>query len=446
MVSMNLSLFLKKHSVAEGDHVCVQKGAAEFKGTIIPSSDDSVLVLKLDNGYNVGLELQNISSVKHLAEGRRVSKAPLKPLQKNPALPSILILHTGGTIASRVDYRTGAVSTSFEPADLVSMFPALAEIANIRSRLLANMFSEDMRFAHYELLCKEIEKEIQSDSSLKGIIVTHGTDTLAYTSAALAFALQHLPLPVILVGAQRSSDRPSSDASDNLLAAALLITKTDFAGVGICMHETANDGVCVLLPACKTRKLHSSRRDAFKAVNAMPLARILVSNGSIEWLDLNYPKKSGLPLVVLPRFEEKVALVKVHPNFSSDQLSPFENYKGLVIEGTGLGQMPIGVPNDLSKPNKKNFDAIRKIISNGCIVVMTSQTVFGRVQMHVYSGAVDLTALGVIPGEDMLSETAFIKLAWLLGNFKDAEEIKRLMKTNLAGEISDFSHASEAFL
>jgi len=436
---LNASQLLKKHKVAEGDHVSVTKSGAVFKGTIIPSSDESVLVLKMDNGYNVGLDAGSIDSVEKLSSGKRVAKAPSNSLQNIPGLPTILILHTGGTIASRVDYRTGAVFASFNPEDLVPLFPGLEAIANFESRLLSKMWSEDMRFPHYSLIAKEIGKEIQKNPSLAGIIIAHGTDTMHYSSAALAFAIQNSPIPIIFVGAQRSSDRGSSDAHTNMLAAANFIVKSDFSGVAICMHETSDDDWCAILPACKTRKMHSSRRDAFQPINDSIIARVHSKTGEIQFVKTDYLRKGKRVPLIRPDFADRVALVKLHTHFSADQLEPYLKYDGLVLEGMALGHAPIAAPNELSKPNLKNREMLEKILQKGCVVAMASQCLFGRVHMHVYDKAVDLANMGVVGCEDMLPETAFVKLAWLLGNFKDKDEVKRLIATNLVGEISAFT-------
>ena len=267
--------------------------------------------------------------------------------------------------------------------------------------------------------------------------MTHGTDTMTYTSAALAFSLENIPIPVIIVGAQRSSDRGSSDASVNLICAAEFIAKSDFAGVALCMHEKMDDDICAILPACKTRKMHTSRRDAFKPINDTVIARVDFEKRKIEFVKKEYMKKDKKrKLTIKNEFEDKVSILKCHPNMFPEQFEFFKGYKGLVIEGTGLGQAPVGVPNELCEIHKKNLAAIKKLVETGTVVVMTSQTIFGRVQMHVYSNAIDLVNAGVIPGEDMTSETAFIKLAWLLGNYKNKDEINKLLVTNLRGEIN----------
>ncbi|MAG22357.1 MAG: Glu-tRNA(Gln) amidotransferase GatDE subunit D [Candidatus Diapherotrites archaeon] len=440
---MDLKSFLKKNKLKKGDIVEVIKGKASIKGTIVPSKDPKLISLKLNSGYNTGIIIDTSINVKKIGVGKEVGKAKTIKFKKNPSFPTVSVLQIGGTIASRVDYRTGAVYTSYTPEDLITSVPELVEIANIESRLVSNMFSEDMRFAHYTTIAKEIEKEVKK--GVKGIILPHGTDTMTYTSAALAFILKDLPIPVILVGAQRSTDRGSTDAIMNLICAVEFIAKTDFAGVGICMHETTQDDNCVILPACKTRKLHTSKRNAFKPVNDTAIARINFNSRKIEFIKKDYQKrnKSG-KLRVMDKLDEKVALLKVHPNLMAKQIEFFKKnkYNGLVLEGTGLGQAPVGTPNPLCKENKNVMKAIEDLIKSGCTIIMTSQCIFGRIQMHVYSNAVDLVNAGVIPGQDMLPETAFIKLAWLLGNYKKSE-VKDLVVKNLRGEISECTPINE---
>lgn len=443
---MGYKEFLKKHGLKEGDIAEASKGKTMLIGTIVPSASNDILSLKLESGYNAGIKIGPGLKVKKKGEGKAVGKAKAAKFEKKKGLPTISILQIGGTISARVDYRTGAVYTTFKPEDLLTLVPELAAKANIETRLISNMLSEDMRFAHYQAIAKEIAKEAKK--GIKGIMLPHGTDTMGYTAAALAFMLEDLNIPVILVGAQRSVDRGSTDAIMNLVCAAEFITKTDFAGIGICMHESSNDDNCVILPACKTRKLHTSRRDAFKVVNASPIARINFKTMEISFIKKDYSKQSaGKKLKLLGKFEEKVAILKTFPNLLHEQVAFFtkEKYRGLVIEGTGLGQAPVGCPNDLCSENLKIMEEIKKLIKSGCVVVMASQCIFGSVQMHVYSDAVDLVKAGVIPGEDMLAETAFVKLAWLLGNFK-AEEAKKLVGKNLRGEISERAEIEEDFL
>ncbi|MCD6434087.1 MAG: Glu-tRNA(Gln) amidotransferase subunit GatD [Candidatus Diapherotrites archaeon] len=432
---MKINSFLKKHKLQEGDIVELWKDSEKFKGTILPS-EGQILNLKLSNGYNAGFKISNIKKIKKLGKGLRPRKPKARKLRQRKDLPTISILHTGGTIASRVDYRTGAVITSFEPEDLLSMFPQLGEIANYNSKLISNMFSEDMRFRHYTLIANAIARELKKD--IEGIIIAHGTDTMHYSSAALAFALEDLPLPVLLVGAQRSSDRGSSDAMMNLSCAANFIANSEFAGVAICMHSSTSDDYCSILPACKTRKMHTSRRDAFKAINAREIARVYYKTNKIEFIAKEFMRKDKKrKLKLRDRFEEKVALLKIHPNLMPEQIAFFRErkYKGLIIEGTGLGHAPINVTNEFNKIHRRIFAELKKLVEDGCVVGMTSQCLFGRVNMNVYSTGRDLQSIGVIPCEDMLPEVALVKLSWLLGNF-NKEKARELLNKNLRGEIS----------
>ncbi|MFC1697288.1 Glu-tRNA(Gln) amidotransferase subunit GatD [Nanoarchaeota archaeon] len=426
----------------EGDKVKVFTKDKEYEGILMPEADNSVIV-KLKNGYNVGIIKKNVKKIE-VIEKFIESKDKKEEVKHKKGLKKITILHTGGTIASKVDYRTGGVVSKFSPSELLDKFPELREIANIDSKLISQMFSEDMRFVHYKKMLKAIKEEINKGAD--GIILTHGTDTISYTAVALALGLEGLNVPVIIVGAQRSSDRGSSDAGMNLICAAKFIAKTDFAEVAICMHENMSDENCLILPACKTRKMHTSRRDAFKPINVEPFARVNYKSSKVEFLRKDYVvREEGRELVVKDKFEEKVGFIKCHPNMIPAQFEFFKGYKGLVIEGTGLGQAPVGVPNDDCKIHKKILDVIDKLTHAGCIVVMTSQCIYGRVQMHVYSNAIDLVNVGVIPGEDMFAETAFIKLAWVLGNYGDGEAAE-LMRNNLRGEISERMEIQEEFI
>ncbi len=414
-----------------GDRVKVVTKDEAVEGVLMPSEGGKVVV-KLESGYNIGIDKKKIKEIKVLEKYKKSEPAKAK-VEAKKGLPTIAILHTGGTIASKIDYKTGGVVARFSPEELLELFPELKEIANIKSELIRNMFSDDLRFDHFSAIANAVEKEVKKGAD--GIIVSIGTDNLAVASAALAFILEKCPIPVILVGAQRSSDRGSSDAAANLICAANFIAKTDFAGVAVCMHENMSDNTCVILPACKTRKLHSSRRDAFKPVNDIPIAKVNYETKKIEFLKKNYLKKSK-ELAVKPKMEQKVGLLKITVNMFPEQFLAYKGYKGLIIEGTGLGHTPLHVVDESTKIHEKIKDAIKTLVDSGTVVVMTIQCLFGRVGMKVYSKGRDLQKLGVISGEDMLPETAFVKLAWLLGNYPK-EKAKELIGNNLRGEISE---------
>tara|TARA_Y100000034_G_C6889149_1_gene408759 strand:- start:63 stop:1148 length:1086 start_codon:yes stop_codon:yes gene_type:complete len=348
-------------------------------------------------------------------------------------MKKISILHTGGTISSKVDYKTGAVSAKFSEKDMLKLYPEIKTIAKISSRLVANMFSEDMNFQHYNLLAKEVEKEIKKGA--EGIIITHGTDTIHYTSSALSFILENLPIPVILVGAQRSSDRGSTDATLNLLCSLTFIAQTNFSEVGICMHETNSDDSCLILPALKTRKIHSSRRDAFKAINSKPIARV-TKQGNVGFIE-KYNKKTEKKSLKLNLFNEKikVGILKTHPNLSSEEIKNYSSFNGLIIEGTGLGHLPINKTDKLTLENEKILQELKKLALK-IPVIMTTQTIFGKINLNVYNTGRKLQEIGILGDQlDMLTETAYIKLAWLLSNYKKGE-IPKLVSRNFRGEFS----------
>ena len=424
-----------------GDRVRISSKRGAEEGILMPSPDKSTVLLKLDSGYNVGFEKKTVSKMTLIAKATAKKKTVSK-ITKDPHLPTIAILHTGGTIASKVDYRTGAVASEFGPEELLSLFPELQNIANIESELIAQMWSDDLRFAHFSLIAKAIERQVKK--GVKGIIIGIGTDNLAVASAALSFIVEQSPVPILLVGAQRSSDRGSSDAGMNLICAAEFATKTDFGGVAICMHESASDKTCVILPATKTYKLHASRRDAFKPINDAPLARIDYKTKEIHYLQKEYPKRAD-KLLLKPKMEDKVGLLNIHINMFPEQFSFFKGYKGLIIEGTGLGHTPGQVPNKEAAIHKKIYPAIKKVIDSGCVVVMATQCLFGGVNMNVYDKGRDLLELGVIPGKDMLANTALVKLSWLLGNHS-REEAKKLVGKNLRGEINERLQFEEDFM
>lgn len=418
---------IKQANATVGDIVQVTENNETYEGILIPRpeyGDDKHIVIKLKTGYNVGISIGPTTQITKTGAGAKPAfVAPAPPKQK-PNMPKVAIISTGGTIASRVDYRTGAVRPALTASDLYSVVPELSDIATIDAEILFNIFSEDIGCRHWTELAKTIADRIEKGEH--GVVIAHGTDTMGYTAAAMSFALQELPVPVVLVGAQRSADRPSSDAATNLTGAVTAAAKAPFAEVVLAMHETPSDKIIVLHRGTKVRKCHTSRRDTFKSVNAEPLAK--VENAKVAMLTSDFRKRdNSRKLVLKPDFEEKVALVKFHPNLDPEVIEHYidKGYKGIILEGTGLGH----IRNQCLPP-------IRKAIEKGLIVGMTSQCIWGRVNMNVYDRGRDLLKLGVIPLEDMLPETALVKLMWILGQTRDVEESKKLLLTNIAHEIS----------
>jgi glutamyl-tRNA(Gln) amidotransferase subunit D len=418
---------LKSVEAEIGDVIRVTKDGESWEGILIPRSeigDEHHIVLKMKSGYNVGVRIDSTAKVEKVGEGVKPTFTPPPLPEQNKSLPRVAIVSTGGTIASRVDYRTGGVRPALSASELYSVVPELSEIAVVDTEILFSIYSENITAKHWIATAKAVAKHIEN--GVDGVVVAHGTDTLGYSAAALSFALQDLPVPVVMVASQRSADRPSSDAATNLVGAVRAAVSAPFAEVVIAMHETVSDTSIVFHRGTKVRKCHTSRRDTFKSINASPLARI--EDNKIRMLTKSYRKRDvSRKLKLNPKFEEKVAFVKAYPDLNPEVIDWYvdKGVRGIVLEGTGLGHV-----------GDYLFSAIRNAVEKGVIVCMTSQCIWGRLNMNVYDQGRDLLALGVISLDDMLPETAYVKLRWVLGQTADIEEAKRLLKENIAYEYS----------
>ena len=429
MYSKRIADSLKKDGIEVGDRIKVVSGGIAFEGLLMPrpySGDPDIVVLKLDTGYNTGLRTQSIGLV---------SKAPARPKDETPEEEStpgdIAVLGCGGTIASKIEYKTGAVYPSITPKELRAAFPALGRWP-IHSRQIFSLFSDDMNAHHWSLLADEVEREIKAGSS--GIVVMHGTDTMTYTSAVISYMFQNLPVPVILVGSQRSSDRPSSENEMNMLNSVYAATK-DVGEVMVCMHATDSDDTCHLHRGTRVRKMHSSGRDAFRSIGMQPL--FSVDHRSDRFEPISQCRKRSKPpeLVVRKKVNDNVALIYVHPNIQPSLISKLSDYDGVVLMGTGLGHVPTNAFHD--KTVRGIYKPICELIESGIPVVMSSQCIEGRICMRVYTNGRLLRDAGVIgDGADWTPEAAYAKLCWALGQTKKMDEVRDLMMTEIAGEIS----------
>jgi len=419
--------FLKKVGAEIGDIIRVTKDGETYEGILIPRSeygDKKHIIIKLKSGYNVGIRVDPTTQVKKVGVGVKPTFSPPPLPKQKQGLPKVAIVSTGGTIASRVDYRTGGVRPALSASDLYSVVPELSEIAIVDTQILFSLYSENITAKHWSETAKNVAKHIEKGAA--GVVVAHGTDTLGYTAAALSFALQDLPVPVIMVASQRSADRPSSDAATNLIGAVKAAASAPFAEVVVAMHETVSDKSITFHRGTKVRKCHTSRRDTFRSINASPLAKM--ENDQITILVEDYRKRNpSRKLVLKPNFDEKVALVKFHPSLNPEVIEWYVNkgYRGIILEGTGLGHV-----------GNYCFSAIQKAIENDVVVAMTSQCIWGRLGMNVYDQGRDLLAMRVLPLEDMLPETALVKLMWIFGQTTNMEEAKGLLTENIAHEIS----------
>ena len=403
-----------------GDRVRVERGDTAYEGILMPSTTAEQVVVKLDGGYNVGLDRADSDYEVLESDVYAVGEADTdadSEVAFDEELPTIALISTGGTIASTVDYRTGAVTAQFDAEDVLRAVPDLAGRANYRGRVVANILSENMTPEVWRDLARAVYEEIRDGAD--GVVVMHGTDTMQYSASALAFMLD-TPVPIVFTGSQRSADRPSSDNVMNAVCA-VEAAKGDCAEVLVCMHETESDDRCALHRGTRVRKNHTSRRDAFETVGNAPLGAVDYDTADVSFARAYVPRGER-ELAIEDELATDVELVKFTPGMDPAFLDLCEGASGVVVEGTGLGH----VHTDL-------IDRIESLVDGGTTVVMTSQCLEGRVCDRVYDTGRDLLEAGVVEAGDTLPGTAKVKLTWVLANARSVEEA---MGTSLAGEIT----------
>jgi len=405
----------------------IRTETGKFKGIILPraeTADDEHIVIKMPTGYNTGFHIGHIKGIEELGFKEAKYKIPEKEFPYSPDKPNVTLLGTGGTIASRLDYRTGAVIPAFTPGELYGAVPELADVCNLTTHKLYGIFSENMGAEQYIALAKAIGEEIEKGTD--GIIIGHGTDTMHHTAAVLSFMVQDSPIPIVMVGSQRSSDRPSSDAALNLRCAAYTAAHSDVAEVMVCMFGPTSDFYNLLHQGTRVRKMHSSYRDTFRTIGDIPIAR--VTPDSITPIRTDYRKrdKKRKPIIE-PYFNQRVTILYYYPNMQPDIVEALieKDYEGIIIAGTGLGHV-----------NKPLYEPLKKAIKKGIKIFMTVQTLWGYTQMYVYDTGRDIMHLGVVPLDNMLPEVAYVKLAWVLGQTDDPEEVEEMMRTPIARETT----------
>ncbi len=419
---------------APGDRIKVITESELFEGILMPRPEileKGITVIKLDNGYNLGIDKNKIKEIALIEKYTQKTKKVHLPKQ-NPTLPTITILSAGGTISSRVDYRTGGTYAYYTAEDFIAMCPELENIANIRAKAIMQIMSEDILPYDWKKMARAVAFELNSEKT-EGVVLTMGTDTLHFAAAALSFFLKDINKPVIITAAQRSIDRGSSDAFMNLICS-VIAAKTDIAEVMTCLHGTTNDDYCLLIKGTKVRKMHTSRRDAFRPINDLPIAKVF-PDGKIEFIKKDYNKKANKKAVVDAKFEEKVALIQVYPGMEPKIIDFYLNnkYRGIVLSATALGHVP-------TNSQKQIITNIKKATQQGIPVIIASQTLYGRVHPLVYTNLRKLSMeANCIFVEDMLPETAYVKLGYVLGHTRNPEKIKEMMQTNIAGELTERS-------
>jgi glutamyl-tRNA(Gln) amidotransferase subunit D len=419
---------LKKFNVRVWSQAEISTTRGNFSGTILPRSendDDFHIVLKIATGYNVGIDVHTILEMTETGYKKANYKIPEKEFPYTEGLPKVKLFGTGGTIASRLDYRTGAVIPAFTPGELYGAVPELADICNLNTEKLFAVFSENMGPEQYKKLAIAIGEEIKN--GVDGIVIGHGTDTLSHTAAILTFMIQDSPVPIILVGSQRSSDRPSSDAALNLMHAMTAAGRGDIAEVMVCMFGPTSDEYGFLHRGTRVRKMHSSYRSTFRTIGDIPAATI-TRNGVVPLRENYKHRRKDRNVKILPYYEEKVTILYYYPGMNPDIIDGLIDmgYRGIIWAGTGLGHV-----------NKPLYPAIERAHKKGVHMYMSVQTLWGYAHMNVYDTGRDMMKRGIIPAWNMIPETAFMKLSWVLGQTDDPEEVKRMMLTPINDEITE---------
>jgi glutamyl-tRNA(Gln) amidotransferase subunit D len=416
--------FLQKSNIKVGDSIKVTEDLT-YSGFLMPRyehGDEEHIVIKLKNGYNIGLEISKIKKIELLPSEKKIQDSALKT-KTDSSLPKVLLLSTGGTIASKIDYRTGGVTPALTADDINESVPELAKLANIETEVLFSEYSENLIPEHWKKIAEKLDSVSKSD--YKGIIIAHGTDTMQYTASFLSFALAGFPMPVALVGSQRSSDRPSSDAALNLISSVRFVIQCNTPGIFVVMHHNESDDLIVCHLGTRVRKNHTSKRGAFQTIGGEP-AFLILDNKIEKNLQQDYFKQTTYNPKI--NYNAKVALVKYFPGYDPKLFDSMidTGYKAIIFEGTGLGHI-----------GKSMYDSVKKANEQGLFLGMTSQCIDGSVRMTVYESGRDLLELGIVPLSNMIPETALVKAMWALGNSKNINEMKKLMTDNIASEFSD---------
>lgn len=422
-----------------GDLVEININNKKENGMLLLSHDPGIVLLKLSNGYNIGLKKEDISEIKVVEKIKKETKKEnnFELSHKKPVIDFII---TGGTISSKLDPKTGGVKDLTDPDEFFSTYPEIFEFADVRVISPFMKWSENMDPSDWIRLSKIVAKSL-SDPGVSGIIISHGTDTLHYTSAALSFMLGKLNKPVVLTYSQRSSDRGSSDSRLNLICSARAAL-SDIAEVMIVGHASTNDDYCSLLLGTKVRKMHTSRRDTFRPINTKPIANIF-PDGKIDILsEYNKRGKANLKIKADCVFDNKIALVKFYPGQDPSILEFYrkKGYKALIVEFVGIGQV--------ANQGKNNWiPELKKVISKGMYIYAVPQTLYGRLDPYVYESARRILETGVVYLEDMLPETAFVKLGWVLGHreWRGSVVTSAKMLENISHEFN-FRIEKEEFL
>ena len=422
-------------------------GVVEHEGLALPAAGPKLITLKLANGYNVSYPESYVESVEILDEVEISEEEAPTPIEQDGNLPLVHLIHTGGTIASKVDYATGAVTARFEPDELLQSVPELKSVARLRVVKLGNMFSDDIRPRHWNRMLKATEEAFAEGAV--GVVITHGTDTLHLSAAAMGYGWAgnggRPPGRIALTGSQRSPDRGSSDAAENIVAAVHWAAHgpepTGYRDASVVvMHSESSDGQCAVLPGIACRKYHSSRRDAFKTINQGPLAWINNdgTGPSIEMAE-HEPADARVEAISPMMFDEdaRIAQFIADPHLDSNlvMLAIKDDFDAIVLHGTGLGHLPISDPQDDSPENTKLRLMLEDHCANDGVVVVVAQTIHGPMNMNVYAKGRTQQEIGIIGHGSLCPPgSALVKLHHLLSRGGGRETVASNWTEDLCGE------------
>ncbi|MHA1842585.1 MAG: Glu-tRNA(Gln) amidotransferase subunit GatD [Candidatus Heimdallarchaeota archaeon] len=424
---------LRKRLETEGvgiwSQVRVVKGDAVYEGVILPRSQhtsEGYLVLKVDTGYNIGVKITDETTIVEYGYKEGKYKLPDISVSFKEGLPKVTLLGTGGTVASRLDYRTGAVLPAFTPEELFSAVPELIDICNLTPKKIYSLLSENFQPEFWVKTADAVMKEFKDGAD--GVIIGHGTDTMSFTSSALSFMFQDLAAPIVIVGSQRSSDRPSSDGPINIINASTIAGYADLAEVVLCMHGNTSDSYNLIHRGTRVRKMHSSRRDAFRTISDIPLGMIDASQKVTFFKDDVKRRGDIADTWINTKIDDRVAILYFYPGMDPDMLDAVvdKDYHGVVFIGTGLGHVNTDMYPALERAQEAEIPI--------CIVV---EPMWGFTNLRVYETGRDMLAKGVFEGANMLPCTAYAKMIWTLGQTRDYDEVRKIMTTNIAGEITN---------
>ncbi len=398
--------------IVEGSGLKFRYKETDFEGIMVSLSGNTYNI-KLKNGYNFSIPAESLEIVEifppRAAEVSEVD-TPV-PAGKH----KVSIIGTGGTIASRVDYITGAVKPVLNPGFLRDNVSSISEF-DMDLNLMEPMLSENLTPDDWIRIARLAKTGLDKN---RGTIILHGTDTMSYTASALSFMFPSLSGPIIFAGSQRSSDRPSSDAFLNL-EGALEFSKTNLGEVTLAMHAGLSDDRVALHRAVRSRKMHTTRRDAFRTIGSEPLGYYFQKKAQLKGDYRGRAKET----VLMDRLDSRVSIVFFHPALvASDFEAMVQGKKAVVIMGTGMGHTA-----------SRLYESIKDTISSGTKVMMTSQCISGSVNLKVYSTGRELLSLGVIPLGNMLPEVAMVKSMFVLANYPH-EDFEKYITENMRGEI-----------